>query len=58
MSHAQTVTDPLELRALAVRARRMAGGVQNSLARERLLVAAAEYEQRAIEVEKDDITGQ
>lgn len=51
-------TDPVRLRALADKARRLAGGVQNEIARERLLAAAAEYEQRAKEVEMDDLTDQ
>jgi hypothetical protein len=53
-----TETDPSRLRKLAVRARRLAGGTQDSASRARLENAAAEYEQRAKEVEMDMSTGQ
>jgi len=58
LSNASEEMDPIRLRALAERARRLASGVQNADARERLSATAAEYEQRAKEVEMDDITGQ
>jgi len=51
-------TDPARLRQLADRARRLAGGVQAEETRTRLAAAAAEYEQRAREVEMDEATGQ
>ena len=51
-------TDPSRLRKLAAKARRLAGGFKDDVTRERLFAAAAEYEQRAKEVEMDDKTGQ
>ncbi len=57
--YAQMVeTDAARLRMLADRARRLAQGVTNPVTRERLLAAAAEYAQRAVEVEMDNTTGQ
>jgi hypothetical protein len=58
MSHASQEIDPVRLRKLAQKARRLADGVRDSTTRERLSAAAAEFEQRAKEVEIDDITGQ
>ena len=58
LSNAKRETNPARLRALADRARRLASGVQNGMTRKHLLAAAAKYEQRAKEVEIDDITGQ
>lgn len=50
--------DPQRLHRLANRARRLADGVTDPVTRERLLAAAAEYAQRAKEIEMDDTTGQ
>ncbi len=49
--------DPDRLRKLAARARRLADGIRDGLTQQRLLAAAAEYEQRAKEIEMDDTTG-
>ncbi|WP_441277242.1 hypothetical protein AB7783_07205 [Tardiphaga sp. 172_B4_N1_3] len=49
--------DPEKLRALAARVRRLADGVSDDITRQRLLAAAAEFEQRAKAVGKDDATG-
>jgi hypothetical protein len=51
-------TDPVRLRKLAARARRLAKGVGDEIARQRLMAAAEEYERRANEVDMDDATGQ
>jgi DNA-directed RNA polymerase subunit K/omega len=51
-------SDPSRLRRLAERARRLANGAQSHLIRDRLLAAAKEYDQRAIEIEMDEATGQ
>jgi hypothetical protein len=53
-----TEIDPIRLLKLAERARRLANGVREQTTRQRLLAAAAEYEQRAKEIEIDDATGQ
>lgn len=58
LSRAHTELDPVRLRKLAGKARRLAEGVQDTVTRERFLATAAEYEQRAKEVEMDDSTGQ
>ncbi len=50
--------DPVKLRDMAERARRLAGEVRDELTKERLERAAAEYDQRAREIEMDDTTGQ
>jgi hypothetical protein len=51
-------TDPVRLRQLAERAKRLARGVHDGETRTRLTAAAAEYEQRAKEIELDEATGQ
>jgi hypothetical protein len=51
-------TDPVRLRELAARARRLADGVYAPETRDKLKTAAADYEQRAKEIEMDDSTGQ
>jgi hypothetical protein len=51
-------TDPARLRRLAERAKRLASGVRQQENRIRLAAAAAEYEQRAKEIETDEATGQ
>jgi hypothetical protein len=51
-------TDPLKLRKLSERARRLADGVEDQETKSRLLAASAEFEQRAREIEMDDTTGQ
>lgn len=51
-------TDPVRLRKLAERARRLANGVEDLDTKARLFAASAEYEQRAREIETDDATGQ
>lgn len=51
-------SDPVRLRDFEAKARRLADGVKGEVTRERLMAAAAEYEQRAKEVEMDDTTGQ
>lgn len=51
-------TDPIKLRRMADRARRLADEIRDPLTRERLERAAAEYEQRAREIDMDDTTGQ
>jgi hypothetical protein len=58
VSKASTEMDPVRLRALAQRARRLADGAQNGSLRDRFSAAAEEYEQRATEVELDETTGQ
>jgi hypothetical protein len=50
--------DAYTLRKLAARARRLAEGATDEVTRDRLLAAAAEFEQRAKEVDMDDSTGQ
>jgi chromosome segregation and condensation protein ScpB len=51
-------TDPVRLRLLSDRARRLADGARQDQIRRRLMAAAAEYEQRAVEIELDNGTGQ
>lgn len=51
-------TDPVKLREMAERARRLADGVRDQWTRQRMERAAAEYEQRAREIEMDNTTGQ
>jgi hypothetical protein len=51
-------TDPARLRQLAKRAQRLADGVCDPEIKTRLMAAAAEYGQRAKEIEMDDGTGQ
>jgi hypothetical protein len=51
-------TDPGRLRRLAERAKRLAQGVHDPETKARLAAAAAEYEQRAKEIEMDEGTGQ
>jgi hypothetical protein len=51
-------TNPIKLRELADRARRLADGAEDQETKSRLIAASAEYEQRAKEIEMDDITGQ
>jgi hypothetical protein len=51
-------TDPVRLRLLSDRARRLADGSRQDQIRRRLRAAAAEYEQRAVEIELDNGTGQ
>lgn len=57
MAH-EVETNPVRLRQLADRAKRLAAGVHDPETKSRLTAAAAEYEQRAKEVEMDDGTGQ
>ena len=57
MAH-EVETDPVRLRQLAKRAKRLAQGVNDPETKDRLTAAAAEYEQRAEEVEMDEGTGQ
>jgi hypothetical protein len=54
----EVITNPVQLRRLAKRAQRLAGGVQDQKIRDKMKAAAAEYEQRVKEVELDDATGQ
>ena len=51
-------TNPVRLRQLAERAHRLAKGVHDPETKARLTAAAAEYEQRAKEIEMDAETGQ
>ncbi len=51
-------TDPVKLRDMAEPARRLATEMRDELTRARLERAAAEYDQRAREIEMDDTTGQ
>ncbi len=51
-------TDPVRLRQLAKQAKRLAQGVHDPETKARLTAAAAEYEQRAKEIEMDEGTGQ
>jgi hypothetical protein len=51
-------TNPVKLRLLSERAKRLAGGVHDPETKSRLTEAAAEYEQRAKEIEMDEGTGQ
>lgn len=50
--------DGAKLRKLAAKSRYLADGVGDAAARRRLMAAAAEYERRAREVDKDNATGQ
>jgi hypothetical protein len=51
-------TNPARLRQLAIRAQRLADGTNDAVTRDRLRAAADEYEQRAVEIEMDNGTGQ
>jgi len=50
--------NPTRLRKLADRARRLADGARSEATRQKNLLAAAEFEQRAKEIEIDNATGQ
>lgn len=51
-------TNPVKLRRLSERAKRLAGDVHDPETKSRLMEAAAEHEQRAKEIEMDEGAGQ